>query len=143
MNLKIAGSIIASNPEVGGVSQKGTAWRSKEYVLQTAEKYPKKVAFSIFGERIDQYPLNIGDTVEIECEVSSREYKGRWFTSVTAWSVTHQQAAAPMPVPAPQPAMPSPPPAAQASLADRMSQMYGQPTRPQPAPPADFGDLPF
>ena len=59
--------------------------KKREYVLETQEQYPKKVHFDFFGERADQYPLAVGDTIKLSFDIESREYNGRWFTSIRGW----------------------------------------------------------
>ena len=59
----------------------------REYVLETKETYPKKVHFDFFGERADQYPLAVGDVVRLSFDIESREYNGRWFTSIRGWKL--------------------------------------------------------
>lgn len=106
--MEIKGKIIFTLPEVGGTSQAGKAWRKREYVLETQETYPKKVCFNLFGDRIDQYPMAIGDEVTVSYDLESREYNGRWYTDVRAYKVEKgalsAAPAAPAPAPAPFPA---------------------------------------
>lgn len=83
--MEIQGKIIASLPEVGGTSKAGNAWKKKEYVLETHDNFPKKVCFNFFGDRVDQFPLNIGDEVTVSFDIESREYQGRWYTDIRAW----------------------------------------------------------
>lgn len=84
--MEITGKIIVALPEVSGVSKgSGNPWKKREYVLETQETYPKKVHFDFFGERADQYPLNVGDQVTLSFDIESREYNGRWYTSIRGW----------------------------------------------------------
>lgn len=83
--MEITGKIILALPEISGTSKAGNAWKKREYVLETQEQYPKKVHFDFFGERADQYPLSIGDIVKLSFDIESREYNGRWFTSIRGW----------------------------------------------------------
>lgn len=85
--MEIRGKIIVALPEMSGVSKSGNNWKKREYVLETQETYPKKVHFDLFGERADQYPLNVGDDVTLSFDIESREYNGRWFTSIRGWKV--------------------------------------------------------
>ena len=96
--MEIKGKIIAALPEQGGTSKAGNAWRKREYVLETQETYPKKVCFNLFGDRIDQYPMNVGEEVTVSFDLESREYMGRWYTDVRAFKV-EKGAAAGTPVP--------------------------------------------
>ena len=80
--MEIKGKIIHVLPEVTGTSKAGNQWKKREYVLETQETYPKKVFFDFFGERADQYPLNVGDRIKLSFDIESREYNGRGFTSI-------------------------------------------------------------
>jgi hypothetical protein len=84
--MEISGKIIAVLPIATGQGKNGT-WRSQDYVLETADQYPKKVCFNFFGDKIDQFPLAIDEMVTVSFDLESREYNGRWFTSVRAWKV--------------------------------------------------------
>lgn len=107
--MEITGKIILCMPEQGGTSKAGKAWRKREYVLETQETYPKKVCFNIFGDRIDQYPINQGDDVTVSFDLESREFNGRWYTDVRAYKVERPGASQGYGTPVP------PPPAADAA----------------------------
>ncbi|MDE6572920.1 MAG: DUF3127 domain-containing protein, partial [Duncaniella sp.] len=98
--MEIVGKIIAALPEVGGTSAKGNVWKKRDYVLETQETYPKKIAFNFFGDRVDQYPLQVGQVVKIYFDIDSREYNGRWYVDIRAWKAEDPGAAAAAPAPA-------------------------------------------
>ncbi len=109
--MEIKGKIILALPEQSGTSKSGNAWKKREYVLETQETYPRKVHFDFFGERADQYPLNVGETITLSFDIESREYNGRWYTSIRGWKAERDNMAQQMPQ---QPAYPGeipPPPA--------------------------------
>ncbi|MDE5735229.1 MAG: DUF3127 domain-containing protein, partial [Duncaniella sp.] len=83
--MEIIGKIIAALPEVGGTSKAGNPWKKREYVLETQETYPKKVFFDFFGERAEQYPLQVGQVIKLSFDIDSREYNGRWYVSIRGW----------------------------------------------------------
>lgn len=98
--MEITGKIILALPEVTGVAKSsGNPWKKREYVLETQETYPKKVHFDFFGERADQYPLNVGDEVTLSFDIESREYQGRWYTSIRGWKAEKKAPGADMPAP--------------------------------------------
>ena len=41
-----------------------------------------------WGDKIDQYNIKQGETVEVSVDLESREYNGRWYTDVKAWKVS-------------------------------------------------------
>ena len=83
--MEVKGKIIVDLGEQGGVSQAGNQWKKHEYVLETVEARPRKIHFDFFGDRADQFPLHVGDDVTLSFDIESREYNGRWFTSIRGW----------------------------------------------------------
>ena len=46
------------------------------------------MCFELFGEqRIKDNPCNIDDLVTVSFDLESREFNGRWYTSVRAWKI--------------------------------------------------------
>jgi hypothetical protein len=84
--MEISGKIIAVLPLATGQGKNGT-WRSQDYVLETNDQYPKKVCFNLFGDKIDQFPIAIDDTVNVSFDIESREYNERWYTTIRAWKI--------------------------------------------------------
>ena len=84
--MELQGKIIAKLPLVSGQGKNGE-WKLQEYVLETTDQYPKKVCFGLFGDRIDKNPVEIDDFVTVSFDIESREWNGKWFTSVRAWKI--------------------------------------------------------
>ncbi|WP_289686228.1 DUF3127 domain-containing protein, partial [Paramuribaculum intestinale] len=80
--MELKGKIILDLGAVSGTSKAGNNWKKHEYVLETQETYPKKVHFDFFGDNADRYQLNVGDDVTLSFDIESREYNGRWYTSI-------------------------------------------------------------
>ncbi len=99
--MEISGKIIAVLPLQQGTSKAGNPWQLQSYVLETQEQYPKKVCFEIFGEdRIKNNACQIDELVTVSYDLESREFNGRWYTSVRAWKVVKGDAASAQPAPA-------------------------------------------
>ena len=82
-------------PESNGVSKAGKPWKKREYVLETIEgSFPQKVFFDFFGDKADQYPLEIGQVIKLSFDINSREYNGRWYTSISGWRAEDVEAGA-------------------------------------------------
>ena len=86
--MDINGKIVHLLEKQSGPSKNGTNWEKQEYILETDGQYPKKVCFNLWGEKIQQFGLNVGDVVTVSIELESREYNGRWYTDVRAWKAT-------------------------------------------------------
>ena len=98
MALEISGKIVEILEVKSGQSANGE-WRKQEYVLETEAQYPKKVCFMAWGDKIDQFNIQQGETVEVSIDLESREYNGRWYTDVKAWKVSRDDATAGSPPP--------------------------------------------
>lgn len=137
--MEITGKIIAALPEVSGVSRSGNAWKKKEYVLETQETYPRKVHFTCFGDNADKIVLSVGQTATVSFDIESREYNGRWFTSIRGWKSEPATADAPGAMPAPGQAFPDPvPPVGYGAPA-----AGGYQAAPAMPAPSQTDDLPF
>ncbi len=66
---------------------KNGEWKKQDIIVETGGQYPKKVCISIWGDKINESALQIGNTLNISFDVESREYNGRWYTDVKAWKV--------------------------------------------------------
>ncbi len=87
--MEIQGRIIHVLQLQQGVGQaSGKEWKRQDYVLETLDdRYPKKVAFNLWGDAIDRFMLREGDEVTVSFDLESREWNGRWYTEVRAYNV--------------------------------------------------------
>lgn len=86
--MEIEGKIIAVLPAREGVSQRGTQWKSQDYVIETVEQYPKKCCFNVFGsDKIQLFNIQSGENLRVSFDIDAHEYQGRWFNSIRAWKV--------------------------------------------------------
>lgn len=88
--MEIQGKIIAVLPTRSGTSARGTQWSSQTAVIETQEQYPKKLAFDVINDKIDQFNIQLGEILTVQFDINAREYNGRWFNSVNAWNVIRQ-----------------------------------------------------
>ena len=111
--MDIVGKIIQVLPAQEGVGRNGNPWKVQPYVLETLDQYPRKVHFEVFGEdRIKQNPCELDQLVTVSFDIESREFNGRWYTSIRAWRI--QQGDVTQPTAGAQPAAPAAPAAAAA-----------------------------
>ena len=121
--MEIVGKIIQVLPMQEGIGRNGNPWKLQGYVLETIENYPRKVHFEVFGEdRIKNNPCEIDQIVTVSFDIESREFNGRWYTSIRAWKIQQgdmTQAATPATAPVAAPVAPTAPatPAAPAEQA--------------------------
>lgn len=89
MDLKITGEVINVLEEESGQGRNGT-WRKRAFVLKTPGEYPKQVCIIQWGDSIDKFPVQSGETVTAHIDIQSREYNGRWYTDVKAWRIERE-----------------------------------------------------
>lgn len=66
---------------------KNGQWKKQEFIVETEGQFPKKVCISIWGDKIDENQLQIGNELKIDFDIESREYNGRWYTDIKAWKI--------------------------------------------------------
>lgn len=93
-NVILEGKLISLLPLQEGVSTRG-AWKKQEFVMETAEQYPKKICISCWNEKTDDLArYNTGDAIKVSVNIESREYNSRWYTDIKAWRIEPLQAQA-------------------------------------------------
>ena len=86
--MEVVGKIIQVLPAQEGVGRNGNPWKVQPYVLETLDQYPRKVHFEVFGEdRIKMNPCDVDQLVTVSFDIESREFNGRWYTSIRAWKI--------------------------------------------------------
>ncbi len=84
--MEVKGKVIQLLALQTGMGKKGP-WKKQEFILVTQTQYPKKVCFSIWGDKVDQYNVAVGDVLNVSVDLESREYNGRWYTEARAWKI--------------------------------------------------------
>lgn len=84
--MDIKGKIIQVLEPVSGKSKNGD-WKKQEFIIETEDKFPKKVCLAIWNDKVSLGSFNVGDSVVADINVESREYNGRWFTEIKVWNL--------------------------------------------------------
>lgn len=86
--MEITGTIIAVQPVQSGEGKNGT-WKKQEYVIEYDRnaQYPRKMMFNLWGDRIDQFNIQMGQNLRVSFDIDCREYNGRWYNDIRAWRV--------------------------------------------------------
>ena len=79
--MDVIGKLIQVLPEQRGEGARG-AWVRGGFVIETEEQFPRKIAFSLWGEdkvmAIKNIALNT--SIKVVFTIESREYNERWYT---------------------------------------------------------------
>lgn len=85
--MDISGRLVQVLQEQGGEGKNGK-WAKCDFVIETQEKYPKKVCITAWNDLIGTIKaLPIDSELKVSFDISSREYNGKWYTDVKAWKV--------------------------------------------------------
>ena len=113
MALELEGKIIRKLNVQSGVSARGN-WSKQEFIIEYQEgNFPSQACFNVWGEDKvkDLERFQIGDSVKVSFNISSREYNGRWYTDLRAWRLDSSGEAASAAAPAQAPTQPAAQPA--------------------------------
>lgn len=84
--MEIKGKVIQLLPLATGTSAKGQ-WKKQEFILEIPGQYVKKVALSIWGAKVDEFNVRVGELLCVSVDLESREHNSRWFTEARAWKI--------------------------------------------------------
>ena len=94
MNITINGKITNALPPRRGTSKAGNEWVSQDFVIEIENE--EKICFNVFGEdKIKESGLRVGAVASVTCKVESKEWNGKWFTSVSCVNCIVQGVAQP------------------------------------------------
>lgn len=112
MALSVKGKIDQILKPESGVSRAGKEWSKQEFVIETDEQFPRKVCFTLFGDKASLISgFEPGTEVEVAFNLESREYNGKYFHNINAWKIDKVEAGnAPAPPPGFAPGDIPPPP---------------------------------
>ena len=101
MALEITGKLYKVLAEQTGAGKNGS-WVKQEFVIETAEQYPKKVCCAAWGDKVPTVKnLKLGDNLKVSFNIESREYNERWYTELRAWKIEASSEGADSSSPAP------------------------------------------
>jgi hypothetical protein len=85
--MEVKGKLVKKLAVESGISKAEKEWKKQTVVVDTGAEYNPEIAIQAFGDdKIKELnKLAIGDDVLIKCNVSSREYNGRYFHNIDGW----------------------------------------------------------
>ena len=86
--MKVTGKLVKVLDKQQGTTQKGSEWVKQDFVIETDAKFNPEICFTLFGEeKVSMLTQSIGDELEVSYNLSSREYKGKYYTQAQAWKI--------------------------------------------------------
>jgi hypothetical protein len=91
MALEVKGVIETILPIETGAKKDGSGdWKKQQFTVRTQEEYNNLYCFEVFGDiKVENFGKynKVGQDVTVEFNVSTNEYKGKYYTSLSAWKV--------------------------------------------------------
>lgn len=97
--MELTAKLIQVLPVQTGMGKNGE-WKKQNVIFETDGMYPKKVCITLWGDKINESLLQIGNILNVSFDAESREYNGNWYTDLRAWKLEPANAGAPVPPPA-------------------------------------------
>lgn len=88
--IHIEGPIIDILPEKSGIGQSGKEWKERDVVIGyvASVQYPKNAVVTFRGAQVDVVnQLGNGDAVACDINIDAREWRGKWFNTVTGYNL--------------------------------------------------------
>jgi len=118
---EVIGKIHAILQSQSGAGKNGQ-WIKQDFVIETIEQYPKKVCFEAWNDKTSILKsLKPGTQVNVAFNPESREFNGKWYTSLRVWKID----------------------VTGGSQESGSAPAYDMPPMPDAPPPMPDGDLPF
>ncbi len=89
-NLELEGQLIQKLSVQSGTSSRGT-WEKQEFVVEFPDgNFTGKAVFSMWGsEKVKELAsIAEGSNVKVNFSISSREFRGKWYTDLRAWRIS-------------------------------------------------------
>ena len=88
--MKVTGKIENILDTQTGTSKAGKEWKKTSFVVKTDDEYNNLYCFDVFGdEKVNNFLQynSKGDVVDVDFNVKTNEWKGKYFTSLDAWKI--------------------------------------------------------
>jgi len=88
MSMDVKGTLVQILKLEEGVSKAGKAWSKQDFVIETNEQFPKKVCFTLFGDKVSLIDgISEGSELEVFFNLESRDFNGKWYHNINAWKI--------------------------------------------------------
>ena len=95
MDLEIKGTLTKIGETETGTGKDGTPWQKLTYLVTTDQTYNNLYAFEVFSQdKVEQFKKYnvVGTKVSVKFNVSTNEWKGKYFTTLQSWRCTKDDA---------------------------------------------------
>lgn len=73
---------------IGEVRRISDKFSVQDFVIQTEEKYPQTVVFSLTNDKMSLLNgYEIGDRIKVAFNLTGREYNGKFYNTLSCWKI--------------------------------------------------------
>ena len=89
--MHVTGKLVEKFDIESGTTKAGKEWKKQSFKINQGEMYNPEVVITVMGdERIrDLEKQNIGDELEVQIYLSSREWNGKFYHNITGWTIVN------------------------------------------------------
>jgi hypothetical protein len=84
--MQLTAKLIQILPLQTGTGTNGE-WKRQDIIVESGGRFPKMICVSVWGDKINEKQLLIGNILKIDFEIESHEHNGKWYTSIKAWKI--------------------------------------------------------
>jgi len=101
--MQITGIIEKVLPLELGVTKSGADWQKQNFIVTNNDGYDGKkqiFCFEIFGEeKVQNFNKfnKVGDSVKVDFNISTNEWKDKYFTSLQGWKISKSESTSVLP----------------------------------------------
>lgn len=91
-SFKISGKVTTAEKVKEGNGKNG-GWKQQQFTVETNEQYPQQVSMSNMksGEYVKYFtPVSVGDSVDVEFNITQREYNGKKYNDIKVWKIENK-----------------------------------------------------
>ena len=79
--MQITGKLIKISQVETGTSNSGTIWKKQSITVENDAYFKTPVYFTVFGDKLADKSISIGEKITVDFEIESKESNGKWYTN--------------------------------------------------------------
>jgi hypothetical protein len=93
--MRVSGEVKVILDKIVGEKKDGSGnWEKQSFIVETTEKYNNIYCFEMFGAdkvSILNSDYAVGNHIVVDFNVSTNEYKGKYYTTLQAWKISSDE----------------------------------------------------
>ena len=91
--MEIIGKLIKRLDPVKGTSKAGKEWQKQSFIFEQDDKFNKEICVDVFGDLTKDIKLKlfkdlkIGEQYKVYVNISSKEFNGKYYSSINGWNI--------------------------------------------------------